>query len=104
MSSIAEGIRHAIYTHTYDVFELMEFNYGVDDIVVDSCNCNSNGLNAIFYVKTVDNVKKKYWEEAVDFILEDRKDINLKTIKKESGKNIRFHLKYTNDETQFPIR
>lgn len=103
MSSIADGIRHSIYTHTYDVFELMEFNYTVDDIVVDSCNANGQGIDALFYIKTVENVKKKYWDEAIDFILEDRRDIMLKTIKKESGKNIRFHLKYTNDEEQNPI-
>lgn len=103
-SSISAGIRQAIYTYTYDVFELMDFKYTVDDIVIDECNANSSGLNAVFYISTVENVKKKYWDEAVDFIFEDRRDIIIKTLKKESGKNVRFHLKYTNDESNFPIQ
>lgn len=102
-SSIAEGIRQAIFAHTYEIFELMEFNYSRDDIVVDECNANSEILNAIFYIKTVDNVKKKLWDEAVDFLLWDKKNIMLKTLKKESGKNVRFHLKYTTDEKKNPI-
>ena len=102
-TSIAAGIRQAIYTHTYDIFELMDFKYTVDDIVIDDCNANSHGINAIFYITTVDNVKKRYWDEAIDFIFEDRRDIILKLLKKDTGKNVRFHLKYTNDELNFPI-
>jgi len=101
--SIANGIRHAIYVHTYDVFELMDFKYTVDDIVIDECNANGAGLNAIFYISTVENVKKKHWDEAVDFIFEDRTDISIKTLKKDSGKNIRFHLKYMHDECDRPV-
>ena len=101
--SIAEGIRQAIYTHTYDVFELMEFNYTVEDIVVDHCNANSGFLDATFYLKTVENVKKKYWDEAIDFLLWDKSNIMLKLLRKESGKNVRFHLKYTHDEIENPV-
>jgi len=101
--SIAEGVRHAVFSHTYDVFELMDFNYNVDDIVIDFCNANTDSLEAMFYIKTVENVNRKMWYESVDFIFQDRKDIRLDLLKKKADQNIHFHLKYTKDPINNPV-
>ena len=102
-SSIAEGVRHAIYTHTYDVFDYMDFKYSVDDIVIDYCNANSGFLEAMFYIKTVENVKRKIWYEVIDFIIGDRKDIRIDLLRKKAGQNIHFHLKYTANPVENPV-
>jgi len=102
-TSIAEGVRHAIYTHTFDVFDYMEFKYTVDDIVIDYCNANAQGLEAMFYIKTVENVKRKPWFEVIDFLLGDRKDIRLDLLRKKADQNIHFHLKYTKDPSKHPV-
>jgi len=101
--SIAEGVRHAIFSHTYDVFEMMDFKYTVDDIVIDYCNANTDFLEAMFYIKTVENVKKKVWYEVIDFILEDRKDIKIDLLRKKADQNIHFHLKYSKDPSKIPV-
>jgi len=102
-SSIAEGVRHSIYTLTYEVFDYMEFKYTVDDIVIDYCNANAQGLEAMFYIKTVKNVKRNIWFEVIDFVLEDRKDIRIDLLRKKADKNIHFHLKYTKDPINNPV-
>lgn len=101
--SIAEGVRHAIYSHTYEVFEMMEFKYNAEDIVIDFCNANSDYLEAMFYIKTVENVKRKIWYEVIDFVLEGRKDIRIDLLRKKADKNIHFHLKYTKDPNKNPV-
>lgn len=101
--SIAEGIRHAVFSHTYDVFELMDFKYSIDDIVIDANNANSEYLSAIFYVKTVENVKRNLWFEAIDFIFGDRNDIRIELLKKKADQNIRFHLRYTKNPSKHPV-
>lgn len=101
--SIAEGVRHAIYSHTYDVFEMMDFNYTADDIVIDYSTANTEYLEAIFYIKTVENVKRKIWYEVIDFILEGRDDIRIDLLRKKADQNIHFHLKYTKDPINRPV-
>jgi hypothetical protein len=81
----------------------MEFKYTVDDIVIDYSNASSKELEAIFYIKTVKNVKRAMWYEVVDFILENRTDLRIDLFKKRTDKNVHFHLKYTKDPINNPV-
>lgn len=93
-----EEIRYAVIDRiiekTETVFEWMDIEFKKEDFVIESSKSTGEEMDVEFYLKHVKNVNRKLWDEVVDFLFDGERNIEFNLLRKRTGHNISFHLKY----------
>jgi len=95
---ITETIRNQIAQITEPVFKNLGFAMTASDVWNDIARFGK-GLEATFYVDTIENVDRKSFAAQAQALKEANKSIaEFKVQSKRPGKNVRFYLKVTDDQ------
>lgn len=97
-TQITETIRSQIAQITEPVFKSLGFTVTAAHVWNDIARFGK-GLEATFYVETVENVDRKSFAAQALLLKETNKSIvEFKVQSKRSGKNVRFYIKVSDDQ------
>ena len=95
---IGDQVRSRIYTNTCTIFNKLNITYNPDDIWHDFAQIDGNGLKAVFYITTVENVKRKDFNQVVEEEKTNNPTLTLFKVKyKRTEKQVRFEINLVNE-------
>jgi len=93
---MSEYIKSRISSITADVWNKMNINYQTEDIWNDLARINGDCLEATFYIKGLDNVVRKDFNEHAQLLKQNNPNVAEFKVKfKRPEKEVRFYLKVT---------
>lgn len=99
--SISEQIKKKIHDTVQPVFSDLGISIAQEDIWNDLASYSSDGISATFYVKGLDNVQRKPFNEKVANLKAINNEIiEFKVKFKRPEKEVRFYLKTNRKESQ----
>lgn len=91
---IGLSIRDKIFNNVVDIFHNIGIELDGDTIINDMAQLSNTGLEATFFIKGLDNVVRKDFNEEVKKAKEQNPDLEVFKVKfKRPNKEVRFYLK-----------